>query len=88
MRDFARVLINAVMYEIEQIIARDFANVSGAKNVLVTYDVEDETITVVAYGETWLMQIGSDDDEFVFHCGDRTVHVPFSKDYLSRLTAK
>jgi hypothetical protein len=69
------------MNDIEQIIARDFANVTGANNVSVT--VEDETITVLADGDTWRMEIGSDDDEFVFHCADRTVHVPFSPEYLN-----
>jgi hypothetical protein len=51
----------------------------------VTVTCEDETITVLADGETWIMEIGSDDDAFVFTCDKRVVRVPFSNDYLSNV---
>jgi hypothetical protein len=31
------------------------------------------------------VRLGSDDDEFVFHCADRTVRVPFSPEYLNAI---
>jgi hypothetical protein len=47
---------------------------------------DDETIIVVADGEVWVMEVGSDNDAFIFHCGTRAVTVPFSNDYLACLT--
>ena len=73
------------MNEIEKIIAQDFARVTNASQVVVSFDTEEEVVSVTADGIAYMMQVGSDDNEFAFvnlPTGN-TVHVPFSPEYLA-----
>ena len=64
----------------ERILAREFRKASGAKRVKVDAS-EDEVIRIVADGRTYVMEVGSDDDEFVFAAADGTcVRFPFPDD--------
>lgn len=68
----------------EEIVAREFLQKTGAKHVTATYDSDSEIWTIVADGVTYTMEVGSDDDCFVFVASDgRHVEMPFSDEYLA-----
>ena len=60
------------MTDIDHLIAQAFSKASGASVVVVRYP-DDEVIEVDADGKTYRMEIGSDDDEYVFLAADGSV---------------
>lgn len=64
-----------------KIITREFKKASGAKQVLVQIDLENERIEVTADGKKFVMEIGSDDDCFTFVRGKQVISFDFPKDW-------
>lgn len=67
------------------ILKRDFEAASGMKVSRVGWPEDDESILVHANGKTYRMDIGSDDDDFIFAHGDHEVTVPFSDDWMNHM---
>ena len=68
------------MTRFERILVREFTKASGA-SVVIADASDGEVIRVEADGRTYVMEVGSDDDEFVFTADDATsVRFPFPAD--------
>lgn len=63
----------------DQIIEREFRKLPQFAEAMieVTFNSDDETISVWADGDTYVFQAGSDDDEFCFEC-DNALPVRFA----------
>jgi hypothetical protein len=60
-------------------IREQFAQRFPAARISVTV-LDDETIVVSVDGDRWTMEIGSDDDEFVFTRDGDEIRFPFEED--------
>ncbi len=67
----------------EQIIEREIRAIKpNAKNVTVMFLEDDETWVAIVDDMEYRMEIGSDDDNFVFICGAcDTIAFPFPEDW-------
>lgn len=64
------------------ILKKDFERKSKL-NVTEVWWTENEEILVTADGRSFIMYIGSDDDEFYFVGARRKVRFPFSREWLA-----